>query len=159
MTADHLEQLTTKYGKANARWRVNVSDDIRWELLAPGLWDVAPKAYAYTKWSPTERPGRTNLSLAYSASESWDTLDIVDTADLGHRVAVVFGCKKGDLPARWAGVPVVDGDKTDDLWAHPAGCIVGLAVKGPTKKMREAAVQAGFAFPVVPKRSIRLVAA
>jgi hypothetical protein len=58
-------------GKDKARWRVNISDDIRWEVVAPGLLDVAPLGYTYTKWLPEERPAIEALSIVYSANERW----------------------------------------------------------------------------------------
>jgi hypothetical protein len=146
LTADALRHVVVRAGgKSKARWRVNVGDDIRWELLAPGLFSVAPKAYTYTKWSTSKRPVRTGLSIVYSASEKWSDATIVSTCEAGYRVAVVFDCKKKDLPTVWNGVPVVDGDKTDDLWRHPAGHIVGLAVKGPTKAIKRTMADCGFA--------------
>lgn len=161
LTAHHLEALRKAHKVNGARWRVNVSDDIRWELVAPGLWDVAPKAYSYTKFAPADRPGRKNLRLVYSASEVWGSDDITTVAKKGHRVAVVFDCKKGALPASWGEVPVVNGDITDDLWAHPAGSIVGLAVKGPTLAIRKTAADCGFALPVetIVRVSRRTIAA
>lgn len=35
----------------------------------------------------------------------------------------------------------------DDLHSHPAGAVVGLSVKGPTKALREAIAASGFARP------------
>lgn len=148
LTADKLRQVVRKVGgKEHARWRVNVSDDIRWEVIAPGLLDVAPRAYTYTKFSYQERPPVDGLSIVYSASEKWADEEIVNTCDVGHRVAVVFDVAKGNLPATWNGVIVSDGDSTDDLYQHPAGTIVGLAVKGPTKAIKEEMTAGGFARP------------
>jgi hypothetical protein len=146
MTADKLKQVVRQVGgKEQARWRVNVSDDIRWEVLAPGLLDIAPLAYTYTKFSPEERPEVDGLTIVYSASEKWEDEDIVEACALGHRVAVVFAVKKNNLPVTWNGVTVSDGDSTDDLYEHPAGTIVGLAVKGPTKVIKQDMIDGGFA--------------
>jgi len=124
---------------------VNVSDDIRWEVIAPGLLEIAPLAYTYTKFSPEERPEVEGLSIVYSASEKWTDADIVNTCALGHRVATVFNVPKNKLPAAWRGVTVSDGDSTDDLYQHPAGTIVGLAVKGPTRAIKQDMIDGGFA--------------
>jgi hypothetical protein len=150
LTARELDKLRSKHGRYQCRWRMNVSDDIRWELLAPGLFAVAPRAYAYTKWSPGERPARAGLRLVYSASERTHDSDIVAWCKQGHRVAVVFDVKRGQpLPATWHGVPVVDGDLTDDLYRHHAGHIVGLRAKG-TLGQRQLMRLAGFARPAIP---------
>jgi len=146
LTADMLQQVVRKVGgKEHARWRVNVSDDIRWEVLAPGLLEVAPLAYTYTKFQPEERPEVDGLSIVYSATEKWSDEAIVDTCARGHRVAVVFDVTKNNLPAMWNGVTVSDGDSTDDLYQHPAGTIVGLTSKGPTNAIKEEMAMRGFA--------------
>lgn len=154
-----LEEAKMKNGHRGARWRVNVSDDIRWERLAPGLFKLAPRRYAYTKWSPAQRPGYEGLRLVYSASERLADLDIVAYCQQGHTVAVVFDVVKGTaLPETWHGIPVVDGDETDDLFEHPLGVIVGLRVKG-TKEAQAAMVRSGFArpaFPVGPPKPKRI---
>jgi len=142
-----LHKLKAKHG-TKCRWRVNVSDDIRWELLAPGLFSVGVKGYTYTKFPPSKRAGRPNLSVVYSASERYSDADIADIVAAGHRVAVVFDVPKKQLPATWNGMTVVDGDKTDDLYTHPAGTIVGLAVKGTSKDVKEQMREFGFARPV-----------
>ena len=80
---------------------VNISDDIRWELLAPGLWTFKVPGYAYTKWTPQERPGRKGLSLVYSATERHTDADITNMLRDGHRVAVVLDVRPADLPDVW----------------------------------------------------------
>ena len=52
---------------------------------------------------------------------------------------------KKKLPSDWNQTPVADGDSTDDLYEHPAGVIVGLAVKGRTAEIKEAMARTGFA--------------
>ena len=152
ITAHGLERLRTKFGDDGARWRVNVSDDIRWELVAPGLLKIAPKAYAYTKWSPKTRPEVEGLRVVYSATEHTKVQDIVSRCQEGHTVALVLDlAKREPLPATWAGINVVDGDKTDDLWDHPHGVIVGLRLKAPTLELKQKARELGFAHkPVAP---------
>lgn len=150
LTASALDKLRIRHGRRNARWRVNISDDIRWELLAPGLFAVAPRAYTYTKWNPAERPGRPGLRIVYSASEHTTGDAVVNACKNDQRVAVVFDVRKRlPLPATWHGVPVVDGDKTDDLYRHPAGAIVGLRAKG-TIKQQEDMRTSKFAKPATP---------
>lgn len=146
LTADQLRRTVTKAGsKEKARWRVNISDDIRWEVVAPGLLDVAPLGYTYTKWLPEERPAVDGLSIVYSANERWTDTDIVEACKAGFRVAVVFDVAKGKLPATWNETVVVNGDITDDLYEHPAGSIVGLVVKGRTADIKEEMARTGFA--------------
>jgi hypothetical protein len=151
LTAHELENRRREFGRRGARWRVNVSDDLRLELLAPGLFSAAPRAYTYTKFSPVERLGRSDFRIVYSASERTTDADIIKWCADGHRVAVVFDVKRGcPLPATWNGITVVDGDLTDDLWVHPAGSVVGLRAKG-TLAARSMMRARGFARPAVPE--------
>lgn len=150
LTANMLKALADTHGRRGARWRVNVADDIRWELVAPGLFSVAPRAYGYTKWSPAQRPGRPGFRLVYSVTEKWSEQRIVDMCAKGNRVALVVEIAKGEpIPTTIYGVPTVDGDLTDDLWKHPAGHIVALRSKG-THKQREHSRCTGFSRAIDP---------
>ena len=145
-----LRDAEFEHGVRGARWRVNISDDLRIELLAPGLFELAPRPYSYTKWTPEERPGRPGFRLVYSASERTSDEQIVAWCKAGHRVAVVLDVAKSQpLPELWNGIPVVDGDETDDLWVHEPGVIVGLRAKG-TLEVRETMLACGFTKPAVP---------
>jgi hypothetical protein len=124
---------------------VNISDDVRWELLAPGLFELGVPGYAYTKHSMLQRPGRENLSVVYSAHEATSVGKIAAYLQAGLRVAVVLDIPKGTMVSEWNGMPVVNGDLTDDLYQHPAGHIVGLVSKAPTLKLKEEIRQCGFA--------------
>jgi hypothetical protein len=47
---------------------------------------------------------------------------------------VVFSTKRGrPLPTHWHGLPVVDGDATDNRFDDPGGVVVGLRAKGRLK--------------------------
>jgi hypothetical protein len=150
LMARQLDTARFQHGLRGARWRVNVSDDLRIELLAPGLFSVAPRPYSYTKWTPAQRPGRPGFRLVYSASETTSDQHIVDWCTAGHRVAVVMDVRKGNsLPSTWLGLPVVDGDETDDLFVHPEGVIVGLRAKGQLEA-RQVMLATGFTRPAAP---------
>lgn len=145
LTADALNAVVRRAGGVTkARWRVNISDDIRWELVAPGLLEFAPLAYTYTKLPVAERPQLPGLRIVYSANERWSDADIVTAAAAGNRVAVVFDVPKGKLPSMWNGVTAEDGDATDDLFEHPRGRIVGLAAKGRNRDIINAMRESGF---------------
>jgi len=146
LTADALRSTVERAGGiTKARWRVNIADDIRWELVAPGLLDFAPLAYTYTKLPVAERPQLAGLRIVYSANERWSNTSIVDACNSGHRVAVVFGVPKKKLPEVWNGVIVQDGDSTDDLYEHPQGRIVGLYAKGRNREIIAKMSESGFA--------------
>lgn len=146
LTGQALTSLHAAHG-SGCRWRVNISDDVRWEHLCPGLFEIGVPAYSYTKWAPDQRGGFDGFSVVYSATERTSDQAVLDLVGAGHRVAVVFDTRPNYLPTTWRGVIVSDGNVTDDLHSHPAGTVVGLSVKGPTKALREAIAASGFARP------------
>jgi hypothetical protein len=147
LTMKSVLDLAKKHGFEDARWRTNVSDDIRWEYLAPGLFGHV-KAYAYTKFPAVQRPNTIEgLTIVYSATERSTEEEIRALINAGERVAVVLDVTKKNIPAQWRGMPVADGDVTDDLWSHDPGHIVGLSAKG-TRAKRERMRTSGFAHPL-----------
>jgi hypothetical protein len=151
LTAKALDRNGARHHRRGSRWRVNVADDIRWELLAPGLFQLDVRPYTYTKFSPAERPEALGMRIVYSATERHTDAELVERCRAGHRVCIVFDVAKRDpLPATWHGIPVANGDKTDDLWRHPAGCVVGLRLKGDLDA-RDDMRRSGFARPAVPQ--------
>ena len=72
----------------------------------------------------------SNYHLTFSRSESNQAhCDII--SELGGNVACVF---RNQLPERWQGKRVVNGDESDLRFNDPQGCIVGLVEKGRAKK-------------------------
>ena len=122
------------------RVRFGVADDVRWELVAPVLFDRQPRAYAYSKWAPDARPSTDALPITYSATREgnrWTPATIAETVGRGDNVAVVFRVTRGHpLPATWHGCDVIDGDVSDDRWSDPRGVIVGLRAKGAAVSAR-----------------------
>ena len=125
--------------------RLNGTSDLPWENLG-GQAGVClmrrfpdVKFYDYTKNPARIRAflaGRMpeNYSLTFSRSEC-NGETALELAKAGANVAVVFAPKKGeDLPATWAGRPVVDGDLHDLRFLDGRGRIVGLRAKGKAKK-------------------------
>jgi hypothetical protein len=112
--------------------RLNVASDLRWENIAPWLFDGANvRAYDYTKAPSRNTPA--NYRITYSHSERWDDARVLATVAAGHNVAMVFDVPKHQLPATHLGIRVIDGDKTDYRYGDPEGVIVGLAAKGAAK--------------------------
>lgn len=112
--------------------RLNVASDLRWENIAPWLFDGEHvRAYDYTKAPARNTPA--NYRITYSHSERWDDARTLATVAAGHNVAVVFDVPKHNLPATYLGIPVIDGDLTDYRYGDPSGVIVGLAAKGAAK--------------------------
>ena len=72
--------------------------------------------------------------MTFSRSEENETLALGVLAQ-GGNVAAVFATKKGqDLPVRWKGFEIIDGDLDDVRFTDPAGVIVGLRAKGDAIK-------------------------
>lgn len=101
----------------------------------PRLADIV--FYEYSKnWSlinSTEAERGYHLTLSRSETT---TDDQVRTAvSNGINVAVVFDTKRGQpLPTTYLGLPVIDGDLSDDRTRDPKGVIVGLRAKGRMRK-------------------------
>jgi hypothetical protein len=111
--------------------RPNAFSDVRWEIVAPFLFDILPdevQVYDYTKIPGRVVPARYHLTL--SVTERVSESD-VRGLPVGTPVAVIFGARRGSpLPAFYAGRPVHDADSDDERFNDPAGSIAGLRAKG-----------------------------
>ena len=88
--------------------------------------------YEYTKnWDTKALDHHVTLSRSELTTDS----QIVEAVSQGRSVAVVFSTKrKQPLPTTYLGLPVIDGDISDDRTRDPKGCIVGLRAKGRMSK-------------------------
>jgi hypothetical protein len=112
--------------------RLNVASDLRWENIAPWLFDGENvRAYDYTKAPRRVTP--ENYRITFSHSERWDDARVLATIAAGGNVAMVFDVPKHNLPETHLGVRVIDGDLSDYRYGDPTGVIVGLAAKGAAK--------------------------
>jgi hypothetical protein len=115
--------------------RLNGTSDIVWELVWPELFTMFPMVqfYDYTKIVERTASGYSlpsNYDLTFSRSEhNWE--DCKNALKNGFRVSVVF---KKELPKRFDGFHVVNGDEHDLTFLRPAGVILGLTAKGKAKK-------------------------
>jgi len=117
--------------------RLNGTSDLPWESIFPGMFSDFSNVvfYDYTK-SPVYK--RTNLPENYYLLRSHSQNNHGDLTAMIARgnVAVVFDTKKGkDLPKKWMGIDVFDGDDTDLRFLDPSNVIVGLRAKGKAKKI------------------------
>ena len=122
------------------RVRLNTFSDIRWEDVAPEIFEAFPtvRFYDYTKHPRMHRHAPANYHLTYSVSErvSDATLKLLWHAPgETSNSAVVFNTPRSQpLPLTFMGIPVIDGDKSDDRTRDPRGVIVGLRAKGRMRK-------------------------
>jgi hypothetical protein len=130
-----LRAALRRHGSINLR--LNVTSDIRWELIAPdmirALTSAGVKMYDYTAWSPSNRRPSADYMLTYSAKEPTRTPDsyLAGILAAGGNVAVPFTTARDvALPATFLGFPVIDGDISDERRNDPAGVVVGLRAKG-----------------------------
>ncbi len=131
-----IGKAEAKYGNT-LRIRLNVLSDIPWEDVLPELFErfSTVRFYDYTKWAANKRTMLPNYDLTFSASERTDEAWIADMVQAGHKVAVVMGIKPTeDMIATYHGMPVVDGDATDDRWLDVHGVVIGLRVKGKMRR-------------------------
>jgi len=120
--------------------RLNATSDIPWERvpLTNGRDTVGNIMAAFpgvTFYDYTKRANRfgalpRNYALTFSLAEDNDD-DAREVLARGGNVAAVFSVKRGaEMPQRWAGYRVIDGDEHDFRPADPRGVIVGLRAKG-----------------------------
>lgn len=136
LLAHELAEQVRRYGPID--FRPNVASDLRWELIAPRLFDLPDvRVYDYTKAPAAQRSlGPTAYDrLVFSVSENPRSGDeALEWLRSGANVAVVFATVKGHpLPATFAGFPVVDADTSDSRVDDPAGVVVGLRAKGSAR--------------------------
>ena len=130
LLVDEVDRAVLKHGRINLR--LNTFSDLAWERIAPWLftrWGSAVAFYDYTKRWERETP--ENYQLTLSASERTSHYAIAGAVVAGRSVAVVVNVRRMDvMPATFGpGLPMVDGDKTDDRTLDHA-VVVGLRPKG-----------------------------
>lgn len=120
-------------------FRLNGTSDIRWEVEAPEIFEEFSEYqfYDYTK-IPNRRnlPKNYHLTFSYSGADERYRKLYEKAVDHGMNVAVVF---RKDLPEKFLGLPVIDGDESDVRPFDPKPSIVGLVAKADAK-----ADQSGF---------------
>jgi hypothetical protein len=115
--------------------RPNAASDLAWEIVFPWLADLVASndgaLYDYTKRRNRVGYLASNYRVTYSATASTREETVRAIVGNGDTVTMVLPVKKGQpLPASWRGLPMVDGDISDDRFRDPRGVIVGLRAKG-----------------------------
>jgi len=133
--------------------RLNGTSDVVWERIDPTLFvefaDVV--FYDYTK-APfivrDELPANYSLTFSFGG-DNWHNFG--ESLANGRNASVVFRVKRnGALPSTFAGLPVIDGDKTDARFLDRSGVIVGLRAKGRSiKSTSKFIVSTGRILPVL----------
>ena len=116
--------------------RLNGTSDIDWPQKFPELFTDFPQIqqYNYTKQEKVmhnymEGKYPINYYLTFSRSENnWNFCK--EVLDNNHTVAVVFD----EVPEKYEGYKVVDGDLTDLRFLDEKGCVIGLKAKGEATK-------------------------
>jgi hypothetical protein len=148
-----ISEISDEYVKAQdmeqkLAVRLNTYSDIRWEKVAPFLFDSfrAVQFYDYTKHPMRSRPETSrplNYHLTYSVSENTTEQELEKAAFSKRPLAVVVSIRSGKiksldgmrpLPETWAGMPVIDGDESDARWTTPPGFAVLLRRKHTMSK-------------------------
>ena len=82
----------------------------------------------------------TSYSLTLSRKENNES-EILEALKLGGNVAAVF---KNDLPTKYKGFTVIDGDQSDLMMLYNKNVILGLKAKGDAKKDKSGFVIDGY---------------
>jgi hypothetical protein len=138
LLAEEIRRAAAKHGGIAVR--LNVASDLRWERIAPQLFELENVTfYDYTKAPRSQRDqlgGRYHLTFSVSekAASEGEALRWLED---GGNAAVVFATKKGAaLPETWHGFPVLDGDVTDARHEDLPSAVVGLRAKGSARGMK-----------------------
>jgi hypothetical protein len=118
--------------------RLNAFSDLEWERIAPWLFECCDSVqfYDYTKRPFGSRVTPPNYHLTFSVSEKTTPEEVAHVLVNGGNVAMVLRVgKKEDMPARWRGFDVVDGDASDARYVDASkgrekGVVIGLRPKG-----------------------------
>jgi hypothetical protein len=119
--------------------RLNVASDLRWERIAPQLFELhGVTFYDYTKAPASQRDdlgGRYHLTFSVSERPQSER-EAVQWLERGGSAAVVFDTKRGEaLPSTWNGYTVVDADVQDGRYTDPPGVVAGLRAKGSGRRL------------------------
>jgi hypothetical protein len=127
--------------------RLNGTTDVRWELIKTDneqtIFERFPNIqfYDYTKIANRSLDiPNYKLTFSYSEASPAYAKQCKIAIERGMNVAVVFRSKES-IPTTFAGLPVIDGDKTDLRFLDPAQCVVGLYAKGKAKQDNSGFVQ------------------
>ena len=143
-----IQRLQRKANRENMvlAVRLNGTSDVQWELEWVDGWNLMGifpdvQFYCYTKIPGRTVPANYHLTFSYSGVAGFER---VVAKQLRHEpntnVAVVFS---GNLPDKWLGRTVINGDASDVRYQDPAGVIVGLTAKGKAKNDTSGFVVAG----------------
>lgn len=116
-------------------FRLNGTSDLPW--LSHHFADLYKgiQFYDYTKIPNPQHRVKYNYDITFSHSES-NHDDCMKALKEGINVAVVFTTKRDeDLPKRWNGYKIIDGDENDLRFLDKKGVIVGLRAKGTARKL------------------------
>lgn len=133
----------TKQGKKLAI-RLNGTSDLDWVEVYQEFKDV--QFYEYTKRLDIAKKLNDipNVHITFSKHENHNEKNVKYLLASGINVAVVFN---KEVPAKYIGKSVIDGDKHDRRFEDKQGRIVGLKLKG-TNKVKALAIESGFAISI-----------
>ena len=137
------DEIIKQYNKAKkedykVQFRLNGTTDIDFISLLrlnAGLDIETLKDYAifydYTKVLSYIEKNHKKENVFYTFSRSGENDKEIDMAlNFGANISVVFN----EVPKKWNGLNVIDGDKADDIMTELKGQIIGLKAKGKAKK-------------------------
>ena len=117
-----IDLLLDQHGHGNVAIRLNTASDLRWEYIAPGLFDQYSHAvhfYDYTKAPFGQRGMRDDYTLVYSVSERKNSIENARKyIAAGHSATIVLPIRYRShsdhdaIPAMLAGL-VTDHDEHD----------------------------------------------
>lgn len=136
-----MDMLLDKHGKGNVAVRLNTASDVRWEMIAPGLFDQYSDSvhfYDYTKAPFGQRGMRDDYTLVYSVSERKQSIaNARKYIGAGHSATIVLPIRyrshsdHDPIPAALDGL-VADHD-AHDVRSLDRGMLGVLRAKGSAR--------------------------
>lgn len=153
-----VDEISSAIKRYSDKWeivvRLNGTSDIRWEKIRVNgktIFEIFSDIQFYDYTKNPKRFGidlPKNYHLTFSRSESNHNI-AMDLLSKGNNVAMVF---YGNLPKKYNGYKVINGDITDLRFLDEKGVIVGLKYKYNTGKgskiANKFAVESGFVLSV-----------
>lgn len=151
--ANEIEKAIEKHGAKNICVRLNGTSDIPYENIPVGgfknIMDMFKNVqfYDYTKIASRFNSNLPkNYHLTFSRAETKQNhIEAEKLLNMGYNVAAVFAVKdETELPKKFMGHKVINGDVHDLTFKHGKKVIVGLKAKGDAKKDTSGFVIRGF---------------
>lgn len=129
-----LEEMLKRNPSRKIAIRLNTFSDIDWQNYI--IFNEWPHLQFYDYTKDMLKLPLSNYDLTYSIDPTKDKNDVsllLALLKLGRKIAIVFD-NKIELPEKFHGYPIINGDESDLRFLDPSPSIIALRAKGSLKK-------------------------